>query len=119
MWASAHTQFNRRKICQAADHFQATKQPFYLATIGADTLARAGRARITSIQAKGIASSTLELYNVATSGAAAAGNLVATYNFGTEGLEVYVPGSGILFDEGIVYNLAGAGGSVTVTITGG
>ena len=49
---------------------------------------------------------------MATAGAAAAGNLVATYNFGTEGLEVYVPGSGILFDEGIVYNLTGAGGSV-------
>ena len=90
-----------------------------LAVIGADTLARAGRARITSIQAKGIASSTLLLYNAATSGAAAAGNLVATYNFGTEGLEVYVPGSGILFDEGIVYELTGAGGSVTLTITGG
>ena len=90
-----------------------------LATIGADTLSRAGRARVTSIQAKGIASSTLLLYNVATAGAAAAGNLVATYNFGTEGLEVYVPGSGILFDEGIVYELTGAGGSVTLTITGG
>ena len=90
-----------------------------LATIGADNLSRAGRARVTSIQAKGIASSTLLLYNVATSAAAAAGNLVATYNFGTEGLEVYVPGSGILFDKGIVYELTGAGGSVTLTITGG
>ena len=90
-----------------------------LATIGADTLSRLGRARITSIQAKGIASAQLKLHNVATSGAAAAGNLVATYNFGTEGLEVYVPGSGILFDKGIVYNLAGSGGSVTLTITGG
>ena len=90
-----------------------------LATIGADTLSRAGRARVTSIQGKGIASSTLLLYNVATAAAAAAGNLVATYNFGTEGLEVYVPGSGILFDKGIVYNLAGSGGSVTLTITGG
>ena len=90
-----------------------------LATIGADTLSRAGRARVTSIQGKGIASSTLLLYNVSTSGAAAAGNLVATYNFGTEGLEVYVPGSGILFKNGIVFNLAGASGSVTLTITGG
>jgi hypothetical protein len=45
-------------------------------------------------------------------------NLVATYKFGTEGLEVYVPGSGILFKEGIVFNLAGTSGSVTVTITG-
>jgi hypothetical protein len=90
-----------------------------LATIGADTLSRVGRARITSIQGKGIASSTLLLYDAATAGAAAAGNLVATYNYGTEGLEVYVPGSGILFKNGIVFNLAGASGSVTLTITGG
>ena len=90
-----------------------------LATIGADTLSRAGRARITSIQGKGIASSTLLLYDAETAGAAGAGNLVATYNYGTEGLEVYVPGSGILFKNGIVYNLAGASGSVTLTITGG
>ena len=89
-----------------------------MATIGANTLSRLGRARITSIQGLGIASSTLLLYNAATPGAAAAGNLVATYKFGEEGLEVYIPGSGILFDQGIVYNLAGAGGSVTVTITG-
>ena len=89
-----------------------------LATIGADALGRLGRARITSIQGKGIANAVLKLHNVATAGAAGAGNLVATYNFGTEGLEVYVPGSGILFDTGIVYNLAGAGGSVTLTITG-
>ena len=91
----------------------------HMDTIGSNTLSRAGRARITSIQGKGIASSTLLLYDAATAGAAAAGNLVATYNYGTEGLEVYVPGSGILFKNGLVYNLAGAGGSVTLTITGG
>ena len=89
-----------------------------MATVGADTLARGARTRITSIQAKGIASSTLLLYDAATAGAAGAGNLVATYKYGTEGLEVYIPGSGIKFENGIVYNLAGAGGSVTVTITG-
>ena len=98
--------------------FSSDQTTLNLAVIGADTLARAGRARITSIQGKGIANAVLKLHNAATSGAAAAGNLVATYNFGTEGLEVYVPGSGILFDTGIVYNLAGAGGSVTLTITG-
>jgi hypothetical protein len=98
--------------------FSSDQTTLNLATIAADTLSRAGRARITSIQGYGVAASTLLLYNVATSGAAAAGNLVATYKFGTEGLEVYVPGSGILFDQGIVYNLAGAGGSVTLTITG-
>ena len=89
-----------------------------MAVIGTDTLARGARTRITSIQGKGIASSVLKLYDAATAGEAAAGNLVATYNYGTEGLEVYVPGSGIKFENGVVYNLAGAGGSVTVTITG-
>ena len=89
-----------------------------MAVIGTDTLARGARTRITSIQGLGIASSTLLIYDAATAGAAGAGNLKATYKFGTEGLEVYVPGAGILFENGIVYNLAGAGGSVTVTITG-
>ena len=87
-----------------------------LATIGADTLGRTGRARVTSIQGKGIASSTLILYDSTSTGSP--GTAVATYNFGTEGLEVYIPGSGIKFENGIVYNLAGSGGSVTVTITG-
>lgn len=89
-----------------------------LATIGSDTLSRLGRARITSIQGKGIASSVLKFHDCATAGAAASGNLVATYHYGTEGLEVYVPGSGILFKEGIVFHLTGTSGSVTVTITG-
>ena len=88
-----------------------------MATIAADTLSRAGRARITSIQAKGVAGS-VKLYDAATAGAAAGSNLKATYNFGTEGLEVYVPGSGILFKDGIVYHIVGVAGSVTVTITG-
>ena len=85
-------------------------------TVGADTLGKTGRARITSIQGKGIANSTIVFYNSAN--AAAPGAPVATYNYSEEGLEVYVPGSGILFKEGIVYNLTGAGGSVTITITG-
>ncbi len=89
-----------------------------MAVVGANTLARGARTRITSIQGYGIAASTLLLYDAATAGAAGAGNLVATYKYGTEGLEVYIPGSGIKFENGIVYNLAGAGGSVTVTITG-
>ena len=99
--------------------FSSDQTTLLLDVVGANTLSRAGRARITSIQAKGIANSILKLHNTATAGTAAAGNLVATYKFGEEGLEVYVPGSGILFDEGIVYNLTGAGGSSTITITGG
>ena len=96
--------------------FSSDQTTLNLAVIGADTLARAGRARITSIQAKGIASSTLLIYNAATAGAAAAGNLVATYNFGTEGLEVYVPGSGILFEDGVYLDLTATPG-VTITFT--
>ena len=88
----------------------------HMDTIGSNTLSRAGRARITSIQGKGIANSTIVFYNSAN--AAAPGAAIATYNYGEEGLEVYIPGSGILFKEGIVYNLTGASGSVTITITG-
>ena len=47
-------------------------------TIASDTLSRAGRARITSIQGKGIASSVLKLHDCASASDAAAGNLVAT-----------------------------------------
>ena len=97
--------------------FTSDQTTLLMSTIAGDTLARAGRARVTSIQAKGIAG-YLKLYDAATAGAAAAGNLKATYNFGTEGLEVYVPGSGILFKDGIVYHLTGTNGSATVTITG-
>ena len=87
-----------------------------LATVGADTLARTGRVRVTSIQGEGIATATIILYD--SSDASSPGTAVATYNYNTEGLAVYVPGSGILFKSGIVYNLAGANGSVALTITG-
>ena len=82
------------------------------------TLLRAARTRVTSIQGEGIAGAQLLLHDSATTGATAAGNLIATYNFGTEGLSVYVPGSGILFKDGVCGTLTGAGGSVTLTITG-
>ena len=87
-----------------------------MAVIATDTVARTGRARVTSIQANGISSSTLVLYDSTDTGAL--GTAVATYKFGTEGMQLYIPGSGILFKNGIAYNLAGSGGSVTVTITG-
>jgi hypothetical protein len=87
-----------------------------MATVGADTLARTGRVRVTSLQGEGIAGSTIILYDSAD--ASTPGSAVATYNYNTEGLSVYIPGSGILFKNGIVYNLAGAAGSVTVTVTG-
>ena len=96
--------------------FTSDQTTINMATVGSNTLARTGRVRVTSIQGKGIASSAIILYDSTSTGSP--GTAVATYNFGTEGLEVYVPGSGILFKNGIVYNLTGASGSVTVTITG-
>jgi hypothetical protein len=72
------------------------------------------RARITSIQAAGVASSVVKLYNGTGTGA---GNvLIAEYKFNTEGLEVYVPGSGILFDSGVYLDLTNTTG-VTITFT--
>jgi len=88
---------------------------------GTITLLRAARTRVTSIQGKGEAGSVLLLHDSATTGGAAAGNLKATYKFETEGLEVYIPGSGILFENGVCATLtqtSGSDGSVTMTITG-
>jgi len=76
-----------------------------------------GRTRVTSIQAAGAGSSEVSLYDQ-TAAVVVAGNLKAKYLFDVDGLEVYVPGSGILFKKGICYHLTGALGSVTVTITG-
>ena len=96
--------------------FTSDQTTLNLTTVGADTLARTGRTRVTSIQGEGIATATIILYD--SSDASSPGTAVATYNYGTEGLSVYVPGSGIVFKNGIAYNLAGASGSVTLTITG-
>jgi len=82
------------------------------------TLLRAARTRVTSIQGEGIAGSQLLLHDAAATGDTAAGNLKATYNYGTEGLSIYVPGSGILFKNGVCGTLTGSGGSITLTITG-
>ena len=96
--------------------FTSDQTTINMATVGADTLARTGRSRVTSIQAEGISGAKIILYD--SSDASSPGSAVATYNYNTEGMQLYIPGSGILFKNGVVYNLAGAGGSVTVTITG-
>jgi|TARA_R110002012_G_scaffold8117_1_gene37611 hypothetical protein len=96
--------------------FTSDQTTINMTTVAANTLARTGRCRVTSIQAEGIAGATIILYDSAD--ASAPGSAVATYNYNTEGMQLFIPGSGILFKDGIVYNLAGAGGSVTVTITG-
>ena len=69
------------------------------------------RARITGIQAEGAASSTI----IFKSGGAA-GTAIATFKFGTEGIDFYVPGSGILFDDGVYLDLTATPG-VTITFT--
>lgn len=88
---------------------------------GAISVLRAARTRVTSIQGRGEAGSVLTLHDSATTGGAGAGNLMATYKYDTEGLSVYIPGSGILFKNGVCATLTqtgGTDGSVTLTITG-
>ena len=46
----------------------------------------------------------------------ATGTIIATYLFGEEGLDMYLPGSGILFEDGIHATIAGTAG-VTITFT--
>ena len=90
-------------------------------TTGAASALKVGRTRVTSIQGRGEAGSVLSFHDAATAGAAGAGNLKAIYRYETEGLEVYIPGSGILFQNGICATLTqtgGTDGSVTLTITG-
>ena len=69
------------------------------------------RARLTGIQAEGAGGSKI-IFKSGGSG----GTAVATFEFGTEGIDFYVPGSGILFDEGIYLDLT-ATPSVTITFT--
>ena len=69
------------------------------------------RARMTGIQAEGATGSKI----IFKSGGAA-GSVIATFEFGTEGIDFYVPGSGILFEEGIYLDLT-ATPSVTITFT--
>ena len=72
------------------------------------------RARVTYIQAAGVASGNVKLYNGTGTGA---GNvLLAEFEFDVDGLSVYVPGSGILFKDGIHATIAGTAG-VTITYT--
>ena len=70
------------------------------------------RARITGIQAEGAASSTIIFKSGGSSG-----TVVATFLFGTEGIDFYVPGSGILFDDGIYLDASTDVLGVTITFT--
>ena len=69
------------------------------------------RARITGIQAEGAGSSSIIFKSGGSSG-----TVIATFKFGTEGIDFYVPGSGILFEDGIYLDLTATPG-VTITFT--
>jgi hypothetical protein len=71
------------------------------------------RARITGIQASATAASS----SVAFKTGGSSGTTIATFVFGTEGIDFYVPGSGILFDEGVYLDLSTNVTGVTITFT--
>ena len=72
-----------------------------------------GPARITYIQVEGVANSNIKLYD----GSDGTGALVFEGNCGTEGLDIYVPGSGIRCRSGIYIDLTNTT-SVTIGYTG-
>ena len=72
-----------------------------------------GPCRITYIQAKGHASGQLELRNSADN----SGDLLFISHFGTEGLDIYVPGNGIRFENGVHATMTNVT-SVTIGYTG-
>jgi len=82
------------------------------ATTTAQMVAQNRRARLTSIQGKGNSASGSIIFR----SGGATGDVVATYLFGEEGLDMYLPGSGILFLDGIHATIAGTAG-VTITFT--
>ena len=69
------------------------------------------RARVTYVQAAGVASGAVSLLN-----GGSTGTVLATFKFDVDGLSVYVPGSGILFDEGVYVDLTSTPG-VTIIYT--
>ena len=82
------------------------------ATSTAQMVALNKRARLTSIQAKGNSTNGSIIFR----SGGATGTIIATYLFGEEGLDMYLPGSGILFESGIHATIANTGG-VTITFT--
>ena len=70
------------------------------------------RARVTYIQAAGVANGNIKLYN----GTSVSDPLLAEFEFDVDGLSVYVPGSGILFDSGVYLDLTDTPG-VTIIYT--
>ena len=72
-----------------------------------------GPCRVTYIQAAGVASSTVKLHD----GTGTGGSLELQTSFGTEGCDIFVPGSGIRFKNGVYLDLTNTT-SVTIGYTG-
>ena len=81
------------------------------ATSTAQMVATTKRARLTSVQAKGGTNCSI----IFKSGGGS-GTPIATFLFDSEGLDMYFPGNGILFQDGIHATIANTGG-VTITFT--
>ena len=79
--------------------------------VDAQVVPETQRARVTYIQAAGVTSGAVSLLN-----GGSTGTVLATFNFDVDGLSVYVPGSGILFDEGVYVDLTSTPG-VTIIYT--
>ena len=73
-----------------------------------------GPARITYIQANGVASSTVVLRDISSG---STGDKVFEADFGTEGLDIYVPGNGIRFENGVHATMTNTT-SLTIGYTG-
>jgi hypothetical protein len=82
------------------------------ATSTAQMVATGKRARLTSIQGKGNSASGSVIFK----SGGASGTTIATYLFGAEGLDMYLPGNGILFEDGIHATISGTSG-ITITFT--
>ena len=73
-----------------------------------------GPCRITYIQANGVASSVVVLRDISSG---SSGDKVFEADFGTEGLDIYVPGNGIRFENGIHATMTNTT-SLTIGYTG-
>ena len=73
-----------------------------------------GPCRITYIQANGVASSVVVLRDISSG---SSGDKVFEADFGTEGLDIFVPGEGIRFETTVHATISGTG-SVTLGYTG-
>jgi len=85
------------------------------------SVVHSGRLRVTSIQAAGTnaTNNIVIFYDSLTSSAIQGGTAteVGRYVFGSEGIDVYLPGSGVLFKKGLGI-VATNTASVTVSFTG-